>query len=142
MAGYEVSTTIGAPIDLVWRLLTDVERMPEWTSSMRSVRLLDSRELGRASRVRIKQPWLPLSTWTVDLFDPPRYFDWRSRTGLVETAATHLLEDRGRATAVTFSLTHSGHGAATVGRLIGALTRHYVDSELNGLRTRAEQSPT
>jgi uncharacterized membrane protein len=46
--GYQVSTTIQAPIDLAWSALVDVERMPEWTSSMRSVRLLDGEACAEA----------------------------------------------------------------------------------------------
>ena len=140
MPSYEVSSTIGAPIDVVWSVLVDVERMPEWTSSMRSVRLLDGSGLGRAGRVRIKQPWLAASTWTVDLFDPPRYFSWRSRSGPVETTAAHSLEDLGHATAATLSISHSGPGAAIIGLLIAPLTRRYVDRELRGLKARAEGS--
>lgn len=136
MPGYQVATTIEAPIDVVWDVLSDVTRMPEWTSSMRSVRLLGSGALGRTSRVRIKQPWLPASTWSVELFEPPQYFSWRSRTGLVETVGGHRLEDRGDATEVTFTIRHSGPGAEMVGLLIGPLTRRYVDLELGGLRTR------
>lgn len=140
MPSYEVSTSIAAPIDVVWSVLVDVERMPEWTTSMRSVRLLDASGLGRGSRVRIKQPWLAASTWTVDLFDPPRYFSWRSRSGPVETTAAHSLEDLGHATAATLSISHSGPGAAIIGLLIAPLTRRYVDRELRGLKARAEGS--
>jgi uncharacterized membrane protein len=136
--GYQVSTTIEAPIDLAWSVLVDVERMPEWTSSMRSVRLLDG-ELRRGSRVHIKQPWLRAAIWTVDLFDPPIHFSWRSRTGTIETVASHLLEDRDHATVATFAIQHEGPGAGVIALLTGPLTRRYVDRELSGLKTRTEQ---
>lgn len=139
MSGYQVSTTIEAPIDLAWSVLMDVERMPEWTSSMRSVRLLDGEVLRRGSRVHIKQPWLRAATWTVDLFDPPRHFSWRSRTGTIETVASHLLEDRDHTTVATFTVQHEGPGAWVVALLTGPLTRRYVNRELSGLRTRTEQ---
>jgi uncharacterized membrane protein len=138
VAGFRASTTIDAPIDVVWNVLVDVERMPEWTPSMRSVRLLDGIPLGRGSRVHIKQPWLLASTWTVDLFDPPRYFSWRSRSGTVETTAMHLLEDRGGTTLATLSIQHSGPGSAIVGLLVRPLTRRYLNWELRGLKARSE----
>lgn len=139
MHGYELSTTIDAPIDVVWRVLVDVERMPEWTASMRSVRLEECDELRRGSRAWIKQPWLRAGRWTVDLFDPPRYFSWRSRSGSIETTGGHLLDDRGGATLATFTVRYSGSGAGIVGLLIGPLIRRYVDLELRGLKARAEQ---
>jgi uncharacterized membrane protein len=58
----QVSTTINAPIDLVWTVLVDVERMPEWTPTVHWVRVLDDLPpgsgVGRGSSVRMKQPWL------------------------------------------------------------------------------------
>lgn len=138
LPGYRVSSIIEAPIDLAWKVLTDVERLPEWTSSMRSVRLLDGAALRRGSRVRIEQPWLPTATWTVDLFDPPRHFSWRSRTGSVETVASHLLEDRDQTTLATFAVQHTGPGARAVSLLVGPLTRSYVNRELSGLKARTE----
>lgn len=136
MSGYQVSTTIDAPIDVVWAVLSDVTRMPEWTASMHSVRLLNAGTLGRSSRVRIKQPWLPESIWSVELFDPPRYFSWRSRTGLIETVGGHCLQARRGATRATFTIEHLGPGAGIVGLMIAPLTRRYMNLELNGLKTR------
>ena len=140
MPGYEDSTTIDAPIDTVWSVLIDVERMPEWTPSMRSVHLLQGPALRRGSRVRIKQPRLVASTWTVDLFDPPRDFSWHSRVGSVQTTASHLLEDHGRTTLATFSIRHTGLGARVAALLVGRLTRRYINFELHGLKARAEQA--
>jgi uncharacterized membrane protein len=139
MTIYQTSALVGAPIDVVWGVLSDVERMPEWTSTMRSVRLLEGGRLGRGSRARVHQPWLPPATWTVELFDPPRYFSWRSRTGLLETLGGHLLEERGEATLATLTLSQSGPGAAVVGALLNPLLRRYVDRELAGLAARSEQ---
>jgi uncharacterized membrane protein len=136
--GYYTSTTIDAPIDLTWRVLVDIEKMPEWTSSMRVVRLLGGGQLARDSRVRIEQPWLRPAIWTVDLFDPPSYFSWRSRTGLVETVGSHLLEDRGQTTLATLAIQHNGPGAGAVALLSGPLTRRYVRRELFGLKSRTE----
>lgn len=140
MADLELSTAIEAPIDVVWSILADVERMPEWTASMRSVSLETGPSLQRGSRARIKQPWLRAGTWTVDLFDPPRYFSWRSRTGSVETTGGHLLTDRGAVTEATLTIRHAGRGARLVGTLLRPLVWHYLQLELAGLKTRAEEA--
>jgi uncharacterized membrane protein len=138
LTGYRVSTTIAAPIDLVWRVLTDVERMPDWTASMRSVRLVGGGNLHRGSRVHIRQPWLPAASWTVELFDPPRHFSWRSRTGPIDTVGSHLLEECDRTTIATFTIQHHGPGARVVALRTAPITRRHVGRELSGLRARAE----
>jgi hypothetical protein len=105
---------------------------------MRSVRLLSGPGLGRGSHVHIKQPWLPASTWVVEMFDPPRYFSWRARTGTVETLGAHLLEEHGSSTAATLSIRHEGPGSALADVLFGPLTRRYMAREVAGLKERSE----
>lgn len=136
---YEVSEQIAAPVDRVWSVLVDVERTPEWSASMTSVQRLDDGPFGVGSRVRIEQPRLPPAVWQVTELTAERSFTWVTAAAGVRTTAIHVLEPTEDGTRATLVVEQTGLLAGVVGLLLGRMTRRYVDTELAGLTTRAEQ---
>jgi uncharacterized protein YndB with AHSA1/START domain len=137
---YQVSAPIAAPVQQVWSVLTDVERTPEWSTSMTSVQRLDDGPFGVGSRVRIEQPRLPAAVWEVTELTPERSFTWATSRAGVTTSASHVLEPTDNGTRATLVLDQAGLLAGVVGLLLGSLTRRYVDTELAGLTARSEAS--
>jgi uncharacterized membrane protein len=136
---YEVSAEIDAPPELVWSVLTDVARMPEWNSSMTLVERLDQGPFAVGSSVRIKQPRLPTAVWRVVELTPQRSFSWKTTASGVTTDAGHVLATAlSGGTDVTLTLGLNGLLAPLVGLLTSALARRYVDMELEGLKARSE----
>jgi uncharacterized membrane protein len=136
---YAVSVDVDAGVETVWAVLIDVERWPEWTSSVRRVQRLDGGEFGKGGRVRIKQPGLPPAVWQVTEFEPGRLFTWSSRSPGVTTVGRHeLIGTEHEAVTVRCSLEQSGPAAAVVGLLMATKARRFVDAEAQGLRARCE----
>ncbi len=137
---YQQSIDIEAPPAEVWAVLFDVERWPEWTASVTSVRRLDSGPLAPGSTVRIKQPRLPTTRWRVTELRPGASFSWIAEGPGVRTMADHEIASRGAGGAtVTLRVRPSGPFGKVVGRLTAGLTRRYVALEAEGLKRRAEQ---
>lgn len=82
---------VSAPLEQVIAALTDVQRWPEWTESVTSVRRLEPGPLAIGSRTRIKQPRLRESVWQVTEHND-RGFSWESRSLGVVTTARHQVE--------------------------------------------------
>ncbi len=135
---FEASTRIGATPQRVWQIYADVERWPEWTWSVTSVERLDTGPLALGSRVRIRQPRLPTTVWTVTELVPGHHFLWQA-TGLGTTSiGGHFVDADGEQARATARLDQHGPGGALIGWLSAALTRRYLDLELAGLKNRAE----
>lgn len=136
---YQTSVVIDAGPDVVWRVLADVERWPEWTATMRSVRWIGADRLAVGARAQIAQPKLPHAVWEVTELEPGTRFTWVSRRTGVTVAATHAVgtDDAGW-TGVELTIQMTGALAWLVGPLTARLSRSYLDIEAAGLKRRAE----
>jgi hypothetical protein len=136
---YEQTIEIDAPGVEVWPVLTDVERWPEWTASIKSVERLDSGPFGMASRAKVTQPRLPRVVWEVSGLVEGRSFEWETSNLGMKTVASHELLPTGeRSCRLLLSLEQKGPLAGLIHLLYGGLTRRYLRIESEGLKRRCE----
>src|SRR5262249_37620640 len=92
---FSISVDIHAPMEKVWRVMSEVERWPEWTATVKRVVRLDGRvgaPLGIGDRFRVSQPKLLPAVWTVTTLDLGRSFTWKAGSVLVWVYATHSVQ--------------------------------------------------
>ena len=131
---------IAAPPARVWQVLSDVERWPDWTDTVRWVRRLDDGPLRTGSTAKISQPKIPTVDYVVTELEPGTSFTWVSGGTAARTTASHVLEPLpGGGTRVTLSVRQEGVLGSLVGRLYRGVTDRYLATEAAGLKARAEQ---
>jgi hypothetical protein len=123
----------------VWPVLLDVERWPEWTTSVTRVQRMDIGPLTLGSRTRIWQPKLMPAVWQVTSLDEKRrIFAWTTRGVGIKIVGRHQVEAVGAHSRVTLSVHFSGLLGAIVARIYRDLNWDYLSREANGLRSRCE----
>ena len=131
---------IAAPPARVWQVLSDVERWPDWTDTVRWVRRLDDGPLRTGSTAKISQPKIPTVDYVVTELEPGTSFTWVSGGTAARTTASHVLEPLpGGGTRVTLSVRQEGVLGSVVGRLYRGVTDRYLATEAAGLKARSEQ---
>ena len=134
------SIDVEAPVQQVWDVLRDVERWPEWASTVTSVRRLDDGPLAVGSKARIEQPRIPPTEYVVTELEPGRPFTWVATGPGVRTTARHLLEERGAgSTRVTLAVEQAGPVGVVMGRFYRRLTDRYLTAEAEGIKARSER---
>ena len=136
----ESSIEIAAPAAVVWDVFAEVERWPEWTTSVERLVALDGPNLEVGKRFEIKQPRLPKLVWEVTQMTPGVTWTWRQRSFGGTTLATHevtVLD--GDRTLVRQRIDQRGPVGVTVGLLMRRLTRRYLTLEGQGLKARSEE---
>jgi|ERR1700677_2258874 uncharacterized membrane protein len=133
-----VSVNIDAPPEKVFAVLCDVERWPEWTSTMTSVQRMESGPFAVGSRARVLQPRLRPAMWLVTELEDQRNFTWITRSLGLRMTAGHLIEPLGAGSRVALSFEMSGFIAPLVSRLYGGLIERYITTESQGLKKRSE----
>lgn len=140
---FSTTTLVDAPPEVVFAVLGDVERWPEWTPTVTRVERLDGAgaPLAVGSRLRIVQPKVPPAEWTVTALEPGRGFRLVSRSPGATVEANHRAEptaagDRSR---VTLSVTFAGFLGRVVGWMMRGLNERYLAQEAAGLKRRSEE---
>jgi hypothetical protein len=128
---------VGAPADVVGRIMCDVARWPEWTASVSTVERAGTGPLAVGETVVVKQPKLPPSTWTVTKVGPTG-FEWTAGSPGIRNVAGHWALDAGDGTCVAeLTLSFAGPLARPALLFYSGLVRRYIAMEGEGLRAAA-----
>jgi hypothetical protein len=139
MTQFDIVFGIKAPPQQVLAVLFAVERWPEWTSSITSIRRLDAGPLAVGSRAKIRQPKLMPAVWKVTELDKPED-SFGSPSPGVRIVGDHLIDAGADGSKAALSLRYSGLFAPILSQFYGRLSEHYLSLEANGLRKRCEGS--
>ena len=129
---------IDASPDVVWEVTRDVERWPEWTPTVTSVRRVDGGPFGLGSVAWIKQPLQPESEWEVIEFTAGRRFAWTTRRRGLTMTGTHDIAPEGGGTRNTLGVDAAGLIAALLWPVLRLAMRRALADENRGLKARCE----
>ena len=135
----DYSVEIDATAAQVWTIYADVERWPEWTTSVLRVVALDGPGIAVGKHFEIKQPRFPNLIWEVTEVADGTSWVWRQRSLGGTTLASHEIVESGTGGVIVRQrIEQSG----PVGRVVGVLTRRigrrYLELEAQGLKSRSE----
>ena len=136
---FRITMEIPAPPQLVWSVMADVERWPEWTASVSRIKRLSPGPLQVGSRMRIHQPKLPPALWRVTELSPDAGFTGVSVAPGVRVTARHTVEPIATGTRVTLSIRYEGLLRRLLARWTGELNERYLAMEANGLQARCTE---
>jgi uncharacterized membrane protein len=125
---------IAAPPATVWRVMADVERWPEWTPSVRRVKLLTPGPLRVGSRARIQQPGFPPAWWRVTELEADRGFTWVSTVPGLRVTGKHWIEAMNDGCRVTLSIYYDGWLGPLLASCTASINNRYLAMEADGLQ--------
>src|SRR5262245_36853891 len=139
MRTFSKSIDIAAKPERVWRILIDVERWPEWTKSMQTVRRLEGGVFTMGSSAWISQPKLRPAVWTVTQFEPGRSFTWTAKAPGLRVLGTHSVQPTDGGSQVTLSVQFNGLLGGLWVTYRAKLNNEYLALEAEGLKKRSEK---
>jgi uncharacterized membrane protein len=127
------SVAIAKPQELVYSLVRDLERAPEWQESLESVDVHAGTEVRRIAGFRQQAAFLVLED------DPPRRLAISSEGGPARVRATFELEPDGDGTRVVFTLDVDLRGPTRLARgLFKTVAQRELRTSLQRLKELAE----
>ena len=138
---HEETVLIEAPAERIWAIYTDVERWPEWTSTMEKIKRQDDGPLKLGSTAKIEAKGSPSSVWTVTELTEGRSFTWESTARGVKLVAWHFIEPDRAGAKVRLGVRMSGFMATILSPFLRSLAKRNVKAEAEGIKRRCESDP-
>jgi uncharacterized protein YndB with AHSA1/START domain len=126
---------IAAPPEVVWGVLTDFDRWPQWNPEVKSMDFEGPLAAGSVFRWKAG-PGTIVST--LEEVDPPRYVSWRGRTMSIGAIHEWRLEPRDGGTHVETEETFSGVLARVLRRSLQKQLDRALEEGLGHLKREAE----
>jgi len=143
MSDFRYAVEIRVSPSRVWSVLLDVERWPEWTTSVTRIQRMEVGPLTLGSRTRIWQPRLMPAVWRVSSLDERRcIFAWTTRTFGAKIIGRHQIEAVKNHSRLTLSLDYTGPLSTIIARIYRDLIWDYLTREGNGLKNFCENLPS
>jgi hypothetical protein len=139
MPKWEHSIEIAAAPAVVWGVLIDVERWPEWTATERSVERLESTPFGLGATARLDVLDAGVAVWTVVAFEEGRSFAWEATNRGIRGIANHEITPIGTESRVLLTIDAPGLLATLVAPIIGRVMLRNLKIEAEGLKARSEE---
>ena len=131
---------IDAPPDVVWGLMSDIERWPQWTATAESAKRGEDGPLRTGATARMKIVGASgVGLWIVASLDEGREFVWENRTAGVRSVAGHRVEPDGAGSKVRLWIEQSGLVAAAIGWYLRRVSNRNIDIEAEGLKRESER---
>jgi uncharacterized protein YndB with AHSA1/START domain len=127
---------IAAAPDLVWEILTDLERWPSWNPDVKSM----SKDSAIAAGTEFRWKAGPGTiTSTIQQVVPPRQFSWTGRTLGIRAVHVWRLEPRDGATTVRTEESYEGLVARVLRRPLQKTLDTALENGLRYLKAEAER---
>ena len=134
----ERTIDINAPIQSIWDITLDIERWPEWTASMKSIRKRQSGPISIGSVAQVEPNGGVASDWTVSELQAPNLFAWETRVRGVRVVGRHRMQETPGGTRMTLELDYSGLLARLFNFQIRRTFVHNLEVESQGMKKFAE----
>ena len=134
----ESHTQIAAPKSIVWNATVDVERWPQWSRFVQTVKRLDDGPFDVGSVALIKQAGLPEARWQVTAMTSGESFTWETRVRGVHMIASHDLSSSGSATNSVLRIEIRGPMALLMWPLLRVFVLKSLEGENAGLKAECE----
>ena len=138
---FERAFNVAAPPAVVWSVLIDVERWPDWSPGCRSASPEQPGDLAHGSSAMLDLRGRPgPERWTVTEFDDGRCFVWETRPWPgMRVEGGHAVEPEGSGSRVRLWIAGRGPLGAFMDPIIGRMARENVEAEADGLKRRSEE---